>query len=736
MPEFLFEVGCEELPARWLAGLTEQFGRRFEEAAGREHLAPSGVRAFATPRRLVVSAQVLERQADREERAWGPALKLAKDSAGNWTKAAEGFARKSGTAPEGLLLGPKDEKAPDDLYLSFVKKTPGRPAQEVLPGVMATVLRSLAFPKRMSWDAWLDDGKGSLPFGRPIRWLVTVLDGTVVPFTIYGERVGEKGEPIVRSGDQSHGHRFLPRHEAGKPIRVRSIAELERGLREHSVLLDPAARQARIADGLKALAGGAEGRDHHGLIEEWRDLVEHPTVVVGRIPAEFRSLPVEVLETVLVHHQKYLPLSDGKAVSGFAAVTDTDGSAAQTIVKGMERVVVARLRDAAFFYAEDLKRPLADRVSDVAGITFHQKLGTYLDKTERLVSLVDAMAAEKEVLPSAEHEGAREAARLAKADLTTLMVREFPELQGTMGGIYLRAEGHPRADVAAAVRWHYHPVSVEEGSPPAQALVGADATVFGAVSLADKLDTLAGYFGVGEGPTGSRDPYGLRRAGQGVIRILLDFWNAERRPNLARLIPASIGGYGERLVGDPRKLELSLSAFLLERIEYVFSSRGFPADEVAAAVYPQQGGQSASFDPGTRPIQALEDVYDCYLRLRALHRVRAEAREDFEHLAVAFKRANNILEQAGFAPGPVDDRLLAHDAERELHSAIRALQVSNGDYERRLRSLATLRGPIDRFFDDVLVMDPDRAVQAARLGLLRDARTLFYRIADISKLGG
>jgi glycyl-tRNA synthetase beta chain len=725
LPEFLLEVGCEEIPAGWLAGLMEQLRRRFEEAAGREHLAPSGVRAFATPRRLVVSAQVLERQPDREERAWGPALKLAKDAAGKWTKAAEGFARKSGTAPEGLQYGPKDEKAPDDLYLYHVKKTPGRPARDVLPGALGALLRSLAFPKRMSWDARLDDGKGALPFGRPIRWLVAVLDGVTVPFTIHGDRAGEQGDPIVRSGEESYGHRFLPRGSAGGPIRARSLSELESGLRKHCVLIDPAAREARIADGLQSLAGGASRRDDHGLIAEWRDLVEYPTVVVGRVPAEFHSLPVEVLETVLVHHQKYLPLAEGGVVSRFAAVTDTDGSAADTIVKGMERVVVARLRDAAFFYGEDSKRPLATRVADLSGVTFHQKLGTYLDKTDRVLALVDAMGAGMGVLTKSEHEAAREAARLAKADLTTLMVREFPELQGTMGAVYLRAEGHPRSEVVAAIRWHYHPVSIEEGSAPAQALAGAGATVFAAVSLADKLDTLAGYFAVGEEPTGSRDPYGLRRAAQAVVRILLDFWNVAgpaKRPSLRTLVARAAAGYGA-LAGDGSKLAASLEPFLLDRLHYVLVSRGYPADEVDAVLRAQEP-------------DALDDPHEAWVRVKALHRVRAEAREDFEHLAVAFKRANNILEQAGTAPGPVDDRLLAEAAERELHAAIRALQGTDGDYESRLRSLAALRAPIDRFFDDVLVMDPDLKLQAARLGLLRDARTLFYRIADISKLGG
>jgi glycyl-tRNA synthetase beta chain len=390
----------------------------------------------------------------------------------------------------------------------------------------------------------------------------------------------------------------------------------------------------------------------------------------------------------------------------------------------MERVVVARLRDAAFFFAEDLKRPLADRVVDLEGMTFHQKLGTYREKAERMTRLVDAMGAEMGLLTRPEHQAAREAALLAKADLTTLMVREFPELQGVMGGIYLRAQGAPWENVAMAVRWHYHPVSIEEGSEPGSALAGSDATVFGAVSLADKLDTLAGYFGIGLAPTGSSDPYGLRRASHGTVRVLLDFWNAassEQRPSLRRLVGAAIAGYDGRLERAVDETARDLEVFLLDRLRYVLVARGFPADEVEAAL-------------GAREPDALDDPHEALARLRALHKVRSEAREDFERLAVAFKRAKNIL-GAGVA-GAVDTRLLGEEAERQLHAAVAGLARRDGGYEARLRSLAGLRAPVDRFFDDVLVMAEDPRIRSNRLGLLSEALSLFYRIADISKLGG
>jgi glycyl-tRNA synthetase beta chain len=389
----------------------------------------------------------------------------------------------------------------------------------------------------------------------------------------------------------------------------------------------------------------------------------------------------------------------------------------------MERVVVARLRDGRFFFEEDLRRPLPERVEDLAGVAFHQKLGSYREKADRMTRLVTVMA-EMGLLTKAEHEAARQAALLAKADLTTLMVREFTELQGVMGGIYLRAQGAEWESVATAVHWHYHPISIEEGSPPASAVAGSDATVFGAVSLADKLDTLAGYFGLGLMPTGSSDPFGLRRAAQGVVRVLLDFWNAaeaEERPDLRRLVAAAVSGYGERVPRAPLEVGHDLEAFLLDRLRYVLVARGYPADEVEAVL-------------GAREPDALENAHEAWVRVKALHRVRQEAREDFEHLAVAFKRARNILGDRQEARP--DAALFQEEAERLLDQAVSGLSGRDGGYEARLRALASLRAPVDRFFDDVLVMAEDPKLRENRLGLLARTLSLFYRIADISKLGG
>jgi len=737
--ELLLEIGVEEMPAAWLPGLGEQIRMRFVEAAGREHLAAEAVAASWTPRRMILKAELPPRQPDREESVWGPSLEVARDEAGAWTGAARGFARKHGALPEDLEQAPKDPLRPDELHLLFRRQTPGRETSEVVPGLVSSTLRALTFPKRMSWDAWLEDGRGALPFGRPIRWLVVLLDGAVVPFSIYSLVAGAKGPPLVESGARTRGHRFLPRERAGTPLAVASHAELRQRLLERFVVVDPEERLSRIDAGLRGAAG--QGRfDDHGLREEWRDLVEYPSVLSGEVPREFRSLPVEVLETVLVHHQKYVPLRgpDG-GVERFAAVVNGEFASAAEIVRGMERVVVARLRDAAFFLAEDRRRPLAERFDDLAGVTFHKGLGTYRDKAERLARLVGAMV-ERGFLDPAKGKAAREAALLAKADLTTLTVREFPELQGVMGGIFLEGGGAAE-EVAAAVRWHYHPLAVEPDAAPAAAFAGRDAAsrVFAAVSIADKLDTLAGYFGIGESPTGSRDPFGLRRAGQGVVRAALDFWRpgpTEPAPDLAGLVRSAVDGYEGRLAEPAEATVAATQDFLLDRLEYVLEARGFSADEVDAVVFAPAAAEGAAVAGARpRPVRALSDPLDCLRRLEALARVRREAADDFGQLAEAFKRAKNILAQQPRAAA-VDATLFEAEAERQLFATASALVSADGSYEERLRGLAGLRAPVGRFFDDVLVMAEDPRLRGNRLALLDMTLSLFYRIADISKLGG
>jgi len=718
LSEFLLEIGCEELPSRWVEPIAKQLGKALQDALVKERLEPSALRAVGASRRLVAGLTILDQQEDREERSFGPSLKVAKDKAGGWSKAAGGFARKHGIEPDALQQAPKDEKKPAELHLLHVEQVAGRKAGELLPGVIGSALRSLGFPKRMSWDAGLDDGKGALPFGRPIRWIVALLDGTVVDFAILAHGSDGLGDVIVRSGNETRGDRFLAPSASAA---VASFDDLQAKLLQHHVMLEPQAREERIRAALAKVEGAEAFEGGNALIREWRDLVEYPTVVFGNVPESFQSLPREVLETVLVHHQKYLPLSDGSGrVTRFAALIGGAEGAGENIVRNMERVVVARLRDGAFFLEEDLKKPLQDRLPDLEGVTLHRKLGSYADKVKRTVRLIEKAG---NVLDADERKQAVQAAELAKADLTTLMVGEFPELQGAIGGIYLEKQGDVPRDVAEAVRWHYHPLSSDEGAAPAGRIEGRTARVFSAVSLADKLDSLAAYFGIGMQPTGSRDPYALRRAGQGAVTVLLDLWDAPegQRPSLREWAHEAVAGIGDRLERDEDDVARDVESFLLERLRHILGTRGFPMDEVDAVL-------------GAREPDALDDPRESLVRLRALHGVRSEAREDFERLAGGFKRAKNILGDSGTAR--VQPDLFQEDAERELYEAVQKLAGDDGGYEARLRSLAVLRAPVDRFFDDVLVMAEDTKLRDNRFALLSETLSLFYRIADISRLGG
>ncbi|MCI0411060.1 MAG: glycine--tRNA ligase subunit beta, partial [Acidobacteria bacterium] len=487
---FLWEIGCEEIPADWLPDTIDQLKRRFEKELSQAGLAAK-LTAFGTPRRLVVHAPGLpEKQPDRRDQVTGPPARLAREPGGGWSQAALGFARKNRLDPAELRILTTEKGD----YAGFVRQVKGRAARQLLPALMAGTLRGLSFPKFMNWDAEIADGRGAFPFGRPIRWMVALLGTKIVPFDI------KVGGGRVRAGNRTRGHRFLapPGEKAGRAFSISSFPELVSGLKRHFVLLDPQERRQRLEGGLRKLEKRTKARRAPGLNPELvADLVEWPGVVLGHYPREFLSLPEEVRHTVLIHHQKYFPL---KAQAAFIAVTNMPSDPKGYIRRGSERVVVARLRDAHFFWREDLKRPLADRLPELEGVQFHEKLGTYLEKARRLIRLVEWLA----VATGAPEASARRAAELSKCDLTTEMVKEFTELQGVVGGLYLRQEGQPE-DIWGAVYSHYRPLTLEEDTDFPRNAVGV------LVSLADKLDTLAGMFSAGVAPTSSKDPYGLRR---------------------------------------------------------------------------------------------------------------------------------------------------------------------------------------------------------------------------------
>lgn len=705
---FVWEIGCEELPAGWIPGVLRDLKSRFGEQLDEHRLGPAEVETYGTLRRLVIHVPKLsERQPDRREEVIGPPAHAARTEGGEWGPAALGFANRNGVHPKKLTVfhTAKGE------YVGFVKETKGQPAQRVLPAVMAATLRQLGFPKFMNWDAEIPDGRGAFPFGRPIRWMVCLLGERVIPFTI------QVDESRVRASNKTRGHRFLaaPGSRPGRPVVVGSFLELKRQLKRNYVLLDPSERLKALEDVLARLevkAGARRVGPLPGLSNAFlANLVEWPGGVVGRYPEEFSSLPEEIRNTVLIHHQKYIPL---RQTAAFLAVTNMPGDPKQYIRKGSERVVVARLRDAKFFWDEDLKRPLDSRRQDLEGVLFHGVLGSYARKVDRLRDL----ATELSSLCGIAEQAVTRAATLAKCDLTTGMVGEFPELQGIVGGLYAREQGESE-DVWKAVYGHYRPLGLgdEEDFPLNAAGV--------LLSLADKLDTLAGLFWAGEVPSGSRDPFALRRAAQGVIRLLL-----EAGPRLGMELALSPEELLERTferveqqqgrrAKDPRAKKL-LEEFFAERLRFVFQ-REFRYDEVNAVF---------ALGPLTFPPEELRR------RLTALATLRGS--EDFEALSVAFKRVRNIL--SGGSPGEVDPQAFREEAERHLWAAFRKVEpktaelIAGGEYVKALRELSRLRPQVDAFFDKVLVMDPDVKLRENRLALLHAMQSAFTRVADLSEI--
>ena len=509
--ELLLEIGCEELPASWLSPLTDLIGKVVEAELRGHRLAPEmPAEPYSTPRRLTVRvARVPERQIDLEELVTGPPVSAAFKPDGTPTPAAAGFAAKQGVEVSAL----ERVETPKGVYLTFRRRQRGKAAVDVLPSVLNGVLRGMTFPKQMHWDATLDDGRGELLFGRPIRWLLYLYGGRVVPFTIGRTSAAQTSQvQDVSTGAVTYGHRFLTTSgRAGRAIKVRSFEEYRARLLENFVIIEREERHNKIARELDAKAQRLKGRVSRavhfesGLLQEVPDLVEYPSVVAGTFAPEFLELPEEVLSTTLIHHQHYFPVEgdEGTLKPAFLAVINSEPDNEKTIARNAERVVTARLRDAGFFWAADRRTPLAARVDRLDTLLFHKKLGTYKAKAERIERLAgwiarEAFGASEEI---AGH--AARAARLAKADLTTDMVREFTELQGVMGGIYARADGLPEA-VSKAIYFHYLPVGVEADAPPGRDELGEAAVTWAAVSLADKLDTIVGLFAAGEKPTGSR----------------------------------------------------------------------------------------------------------------------------------------------------------------------------------------------------------------------------------------
>jgi glycyl-tRNA synthetase beta chain len=724
--ELLIEIGCEEIPASWLPGLTTQLGRHLDARLKEFRLTGEGAaETYSTPRRLTARvAKLSERQTDFEELVTGPPVSAAFKPDGQPTPAATGFAKKYGVEVDAL----ERTETPKGTYLAYRVRQRGKATVDVLADLMTGLLRDMTFPKQMRWDAYLEDGKGDFPFGRPIRWLVLLYGGRVVPFVIRRTELAQ-GPTVqdIRSGPNTYGHRFLTTSgRAGRAIKVKTFDDYQARLLENFVILDRAEREQKIRRELEMHARKLGARvstlvaSQSSLLQEVPDLVEYPSVVAGHIPVEFLKLPEEVLTTTMIHHQHYFPVVDeeGRLKPAFLAVCNMQAERPEIIARNSERVLTARLRDARFFYDEDRKSTLESRIGRLSTILFHKKLGSYREKADRIASLAAWLAEEAFGRPDAAAKAER-AARLCKADLATDMVRELTELQGTMGGIYAREEGLPE-EIWKAIYYHYLPVGVEADAPPSRHQLGAAAVTWAAVSLADKLDSVVGMFWAGERPTGSRDPLGLRRQAQGAVKILVDLPDLaglENRLPLGRLLQQAalpFGGYGDS--------EAALLSFMGDRLSYLLEQRGFDIRSVRAVTH-----------AGPATISPLETVR----KLAALAQMSGS--ESLLGVATLLKRVKNISKGVA-APAAVDASLLTEPAEKALVSALESgatgirAAASRGDYRDAFTGIAALQPPVAKFFDDVLVMAEDERLRAARLGLVAALRGLILDIADISEI--
>jgi glycyl-tRNA synthetase beta chain len=627
----LLEIGSEEIPDWMIPAALEYLKALFPNS-----------QADGTSRRLTLRVTGLpEREADREEVVQGPAISAP-------AQALQGFARKQGVAVEDL--------AQANGKYCFTKKIAGRATKSVLAETLSNVILKIPFPKTMYWT-----GKNGPRFIRPIRWIVALFNDEIIPFEVAG----------VQSGNHSSGHRRLG--QAKFPV---TFDDYEAMLRENGVILSAAERQKKIENEI-SVSIKPDAALMHTLVY----LTEFPTVVTGNFDPEYLKLPAEVLVTVMRYHQKYFSVEqkDGKLAPQFVAVMNTAADPDGLVQHGNERVLRARFNDARFFWDADQKRTLEERVPDLGHVTFQAKLGTYLDKTQRIEGLVAILNGDSNAL---------RAARLCKVDLTTELVKEFTELQGVIGGLYARAQGE-HEEVATAIYDHYKPVSMEDSIPR---------TAAGQLlSISDKLDTLLGCFQAGLIPTSSKDPFALRRAAQGIVKIVVE---AKLR------IP--IKSFVEK---DPK-----LAEFFLDRVRYFFRDlRGFAYDEVNAVLASGWG-----------------DLADVEERLLAVKAVRPTA--NFEPLAAAFKRIRNILKDAG--AGTINPALLEPGPEANLYEAFTAIQfkVSKLPYQEALVEIASVRPAVDAFFDKVMVNVPDEQLRANRLALLHALLTEFSTIADFSEI--
>lgn len=687
--DLLIEIGTEEIPAGYVTRALEAFAREVTASLGELRLGFGAAESFATPRRLaLIVSDVDGMQADSEREVTGPPRRVAYDEKGKPTKAATGFARTNGVSVEELRVVETGKGE----YVAATVHEEGLPLERVLAEKLPACVAAIPFPKTMRWEP------GGFLFARPIRWLVV----------LHGEKVVDVEIAGVRSGRESRGHRIL--HP--EPITVPNPARYEKLLRDAFVIASPQDRKMIIDEEIRRVAAEAGGEllPDPGLVDQVCFLVEYPHAICGSFDERYLALPDRVVITAMRSHQRYFSVTDGKGNLAARFVTVANGTSAneKDVRAGNERVLAARLADAEFYWNEDRSISPADRTELLDRLLWQKGMGSMLDKTRRIEKLAGRIAG---ICAPGEAETTVRAAHLAKADLTTEMIRdgkEFTALQGYMGMEYARQAGEPEA-VCRAIYDQYLPRFSGDDLPESPA--GSF------LSLADRIDTILGCVAMGQMPTGSQDPYALRRHARAVLRILAE---GSAAVPLGELLDMGLEAYGSKL-DDPEQVRAASVEFLEGRMRNLLTERGYPYDVVDAVL-----------------ASGLEDPADVERRVVAIRDFREL--DEFASLVFGFKRVVNILKKATDRGGSVDEGLFRHDEEKALFAAVGAMRgpfseaLGGNDYRGAMELLIGLRGAIDAFFDGVLVMDEDDAVRANRIALLESVAQLFGELADLSKV--
>lgn len=679
----LLEIGTEEIPSRFLPQAIEDLTTIAAKTFGEYRIGHDDIAVYATPRRLsLMVSNVAASQKDNVKEVFGPAKNAAFDHEGNPTKAATGFASSLGLAVSALTLKQKGKGE----YVVAVVEEKGIDTKTVMPELLKKIVMSLHFPKSMRW------GNGSMTFVRPIAWILAISGAEKIEFDIDG----------MKSGNQTRGHRFL----SPASFQIKDISSYRHFLETNFVLLDQTKRRDTIVKSMAQLIqnSGLQVITDEGLLETVTYLVEYPVPVLCSFDKEYLKLPKELLITVMKDHQKYFALQDanGYLANNFIVISNTKAENAETVRVGAQRVIKARFDDAKFYYSEDSARPLADRIESLRDVTFHAKLGTLLDKTDRIASIAGFLA--EKLSPDLKDKAIR-AARLSKADLITGVVREFPELQGIMGKYYAHHDREER-DVADALEEQYMPKSFGDRIPETE--VGA------ILSLADKIDNIASFFSIGLIPTGSEDPFALRRQAMGIVSIFIEKGYAL---SLQEVFAHAVSNLQK--VTSPGTVMENILNFMNQRTEFILSSAGHGQEVIKAVL-------QLSF---SHPLQGIT------ARIRALTAIQGE--ETFTDFLLAIKRVNNIVPKTPLPAARPE--LFQQDEEKNLGSSYAAMNtavapfIAAGDFPSALRTILAITPAINSFFDKVLVMDKNEEIKTNRLSLLREIWETVAPIADFSK---